>query len=125
MKYDMRELQHFFNNVTIRLSIYGWRLRFIPDSSEGYCWSSSKIIDLGEKCKEPKELLLHEIAHGMTCRFCNNPHNFDFWKVVDDLIRRFLPGHKYSKSMMIHRSFAGQGIYGIIYEVDDFLELAK
>jgi len=112
-----RELQHFFNNVTLRLSLYDWCLRFVPGSSEGYCWRLSKIIDLGEECKEPKELLLHEIAHAITCRFCNNQHNFTFWNVFDDLIRKFLPGHKLTKSMASFRSFACEGIYSVVYEV--------
>lgn len=110
-----KELIHFFNNVLIRLSLYGWQLR-LTDSSEGYCWKGRKIIDIGLNCRYPKELILHEIAHILTCRFCNQKHNFTFWKTFDDLVRRFLPESVGSESFRVHRSFASEGFYGKVYE---------
>ncbi len=85
---------HFFNNVIIRLGYYGWTLRLVPNSSEGYCWIHSKTIDIGEKFKDKKELIIHEISHIDTCRFCNNRHHKKFWKRYEDLMLRFLPDCK-------------------------------
>lgn len=83
-----RKLSHFFNNVMIRLSYHGWHLK-IDNSSEGYCWVKQKKITLGIKYKKPKELLLHEIAHINTSRFCNNRHNKSFWKRYEYLMYKF------------------------------------
>ena len=41
--------------------------------------------------KNIESLLLHEIAHIGTCRFCNNKHFITFWRRYEDLMRRFLP----------------------------------
>jgi len=109
-------LQHFFNNVMVRLSLYGWKLNLKEGSSEGYCWKHSKIIDIGIENANIKELILHEIAHINTCRFCNQKHNFDFWKCFEDLMRRFLPGVEISQAMKFHRLFASDGYYRIVYE---------
>lgn len=95
----------------IRLSHHGWRLNLKPFSSEGYCWLHSKTIDIGLDHPCPKELILHEIAHIGTCRFCNQKHNFDFWKLFEDLMRRFLPGVEISQSMRFHQSYASVGVY--------------
>ena len=106
MKIEEKKLLHFFNNVLVCLNLHGWKLRLETDSSEGYCWKGQKIIDLGLNHNCPKELMLHEIAHISTCRFCNHGHNFTFWKTFDDLVRRFLSGHVETESSKLHRSFA-------------------
>jgi len=87
----MHDLYHFFKNVMIRLGYHGWVLNLIPNSSEGYCWRNRKRIDIGTNSKSIKSLLLHEIAHIDTCRFCNNKHFITFWRRYEDLMRRFLP----------------------------------
>lgn len=109
-------LQHFFNNVTVRLGYYDWRLNLKMLSSEGYCWKHSKTIDIGLDNGNPKELILHELAHINTCRFCNQKHNFDFWKCFEDLMRRFLPGVEISQAMRFHQSYVSKGVYGVAYE---------
>ena len=111
-----KDLQHFFNNVIIRLSLYGWKLNLRKGSSEGYCWKHSKVIDIGLDNANPKELILHEIAHIGTCRFCNQKHNSDFWKLFEDLMRRFLPGAEISQPMGFHQSYASKDVYGKVYE---------
>jgi len=69
---------------------------------------------LGENVEDKKHLLLHEIAHIFTCRFCNNKHTTEFWKSYDDLRRRFLPGVD-SVSQVEHKKFMGKGFYGVKY----------
>ena len=41
----------------------GWTVRFIPNSREGFCWRSKKVIDIGIDNNNIIRLLLHEIAH--------------------------------------------------------------
>ena len=86
-----KQMNHFFNNVMHRLGYYDWDLRIRSNSSEGYCWRRDKTIDLGEDSKVWESLLLHEISHIDTCRFCNNRHHVEFWRRYEDLMRRFLP----------------------------------
>ncbi len=87
-----KQINHFFKNVMYRLGYYDWTLNIKPNSSEGYCWRKQKRIDLGEDTTDWKSLLLHEIAHIDTCRFCNNRHHKSFWRKYEDLIRRFYSG---------------------------------
>lgn len=93
-----RKFLQFFNNVMMRLGYYDWTLRIVPDSSEGYCWKGRKIIDIGEGNSNPRQLLIHEISHIGTCRFCNNKHHEFFWRRYRDLMRRFLPGEGIKQS---------------------------
>ena len=98
-----KQLLHFFNNVTIRLCIYDWKLVFINNSSEGQCHIREKTIYIGLCYNNHKELLLHEIAHIGTCRFCNNGHHIAFWKRFEDLMRKFLPNDTISESMQNYK----------------------
>ena len=82
-------ISHFFNNVKNSLGYYDWKLNFVIGSSEGHCWHKTKTIDIGLTCKDLELLVLHEISHIDTCRFCNNKHNITFWYRYEDLIRRF------------------------------------
>jgi hypothetical protein len=116
MNQENRELIHFFNNVMIKLCIYDWTLNLIEHSSEGYCWKNTKIIDIGLKNENIKELILHEIAHIRTCRFCNQKHNPSFWKTFLDLMRRFLPNEELSNSCKQHMKYSTIGFYSLKYE---------
>jgi len=116
MKYNKKELTHFFNNVTIKLGIYDWKVRFVEGSHDGYCWKRRKVVDVGTKNKNIKQLILHEIAHINTCRFCNQRHNMSFWKTFDELMRRFLPDEETSKSNKILRKYSSGGFYSLCYE---------
>lgn len=109
-------LQHFFNTVMIKLGFHGWSLRLRENSTEGYCWKGNRVIDVGLDNSNPEQLLLHEIAHCNTCRFCNQKHTFNFWKVFEDLMRRFLPGVEISEPMRRHQKWASEGIYSLVYE---------
>ena len=111
---EKEKIEHFFRNVLICLSLYNWSIRWVPNSLEGYCWKIRKVIDLGEDVEDKKHLLLHEIAHIFTCRFCNNKHTAEFWRSYDDLRRRFLSGED-SFSQVVHRKFVGDGFYSLVY----------
>lgn len=41
-------LHHLFVRVTDWLRVGGWRVRYVSDSREGYCWTHSKEIGIGE-----------------------------------------------------------------------------
>ena len=114
----VKDLQHFFNNITNQSGLYPvWKLRLKEGSREGYCWKRQRIIDLGLENKHTKELILHELAHTHTCRFCNNKHTKDFWNLFRDYMRRFQPGIKVSESMRSHMSFEQEGpFYSIKYD---------
>lgn len=86
-----KEICHFFKNIICRLGYCGWKLKIVYNSSEGYCWKWKRTIDIGIDNRDCKNLLLHEISHIDTCRFCNNKHHIEFWRRYEDLIRRFLP----------------------------------
>lgn len=111
-----KELKHFFNNTVIKLGIYDWKLNFKKNNSEGYCWKNKKIINIGLNCKEPYELILHEIAHINSCRFCNQKHNYNFWRLFKDLMRRFLPNEQISKTELNHMKYSTEGYYNLNYE---------
>jgi hypothetical protein len=112
-----RDLQHFFNNIKVRLGYYDWKLRIVSNSSEGYCWHHNKTIDVGENARDTKQLTLHEFAHVSTNRFCNDKHSPAFWKEYEDLLRRFLPGSKLGKSELHLKqlSMTSRRYYGLCY----------
>jgi hypothetical protein len=115
MHINIKKLQHFFNNTMIKLGFHGWKLKFVS-GSEGYCWLSRRIIEIGIDSWNPQELILHEISHIGICRFCNNKHNFDFWNRFGDLMRRFLPSKSWSGESLLHQTFTGAGFYHRVYE---------
>lgn len=104
-------IAHFFKNVMNVLKYYGWILRMVAKSSEGFCWRDTKTLDVGENAKNCKRLLLHEIAHINTSRFCNNKHNLIFWRRYEDLLRRFLP-----KTEIEKRYHENIGYYKVCYD---------
>ncbi len=104
-------LIQFFKNTMIKLNHHDWKLRFV---NESYCWENRKIIDIGLRVKNKKQMILHEIAHIRTCRFCNQKHNPDFWKYFDDLLKRFL-FEDICKEQLRHKKWSTKGKYGLIY----------
>jgi len=70
-----KKAEHFFNNIKIRLGYYDWQLAENAVPKEGMCHHHNKTITIGNEVKDYKYLILHEIAHIDTCRFCNHPHN--------------------------------------------------
>ncbi|MBA7707769.1 hypothetical protein ES703_116651 [subsurface metagenome] len=96
----------------IRLSYHGWKIEF---TYESFCWKRRKLITIGRKVKNKKQMILHEIAHIGTSRFCNQKHSFDFWKHFDDLMIRFLPHENICQMQIEHRKYASRGFYSLGY----------
>lgn len=107
-----KKLIHFFKNVIIQLGYYDWKIEFTHDS---YCWKYRKTITISDKVKNKKQMILHEVAHISTCRFCNQKHNYKFWKHFKDLMKRFLPSENMCQEQMAHRKFATKGKYSLVY----------
>jgi len=97
----------------IRLGYYDWKIKFRNDS---FCSKNQKLITISSKVKNKKQMILHEIAHIGTCRFCNQKHNYKFWKHFADLMRRFLPDEKIEEIQLNHRRFATEGRYSLVYK---------
>lgn len=119
MKY--KKAEHFFKNVLAWLRIYNWNIRWVENSTEGYCWKRSKLIDIGANLEEERlpQLILHEIAHIRTSRFSNNPHDRSFWREYDTLAKKFLPKLGISKSDSICRdALSGIAFYRVAYQND-------
>ena len=70
-----------------------------------------------------KALILHELSHVYICKFCNNKHNKNFWKVYEDMIRRFLPNYKLTESELRYKniSISTNSYYSIKYQEGIFL----
>jgi hypothetical protein len=86
--YSEKYYRQFFNNVIIKLGHYGWTIRFCKDY---YCWIKSKRIDIDLNYNgDVRQIILHEIAHIDTAKYCNQKHNLAFWKRLEYLTWRFL-----------------------------------
>lgn len=110
---ERRRVEHFFRNVLICLNIHGWRLRWIRNSSDGCCWRRLKVIDIGEKWMYKKEMVIHEVAHIRTCRFCRGNHTQDFWWEFDRLMRKFLPFDHLSEFTLSYRRIMSKENYSV------------
>ncbi len=68
----------------------GWSIRIKAESAEGYCWESSKTIDLGLLNSNPLRLLLHEIAHiGINPH--GNKHTQKWFDEYNALMNKYMP----------------------------------
>ena len=102
----------FFNNIMISLCYYDWKIKITNDS---YCNINKKIITINKNCKNMYQMILHEIAHIGTCRFCNQKHNPTFWKHFKDLLYRFLPNSYICTEQLNHKKYMTIGIYSKVY----------
>lgn len=104
---------HFFNNVMMFLGHHNWQVEFCKDS---YCWEYRKTITINtEYDGDLRQIILHEIAHIRTAKYCNQKHNPQFWKHLEYLIWKFLKT-KLDKNQIIHKSFMTEGYYGLCYK---------
>ena len=104
---------HFFNNVMARLGFHGWTLRPCKDS---YCWEKQKRIDYNPGYDgDPRQIILHEIAHIGTARFCNQRHNKAFWDRLEDLNSRFL-GKSLDGHQLKHKTYTSEGRKALCYD---------
>lgn len=115
---DIKKLYHFFNNVTIKLNIYNWKLILKEDSSEGFCSKKKKVIYIGLKYDgDLMELIIHEISHIRTCRFCNNKHNNTFWIEFENNMKKFMRNKKISNHWLEYKSIiSNTGFYRRCYQ---------
>ena len=108
-----RYLLSFFKNIMIALGYYDWSIRFCTDN---YCWIGSKIIDIDPAYNgDVRQIILHEIAHIDTARFCNQKHTPDFWKRLTYLTWKFLK-KDLDEHQKRHKEYMTIGLYKICYE---------
>jgi len=113
MKNDLKKYYHFFKNVTIQLGHPDWKIRFCNDN---YCWKDKKRIDIDVSYDgDVRQIILHEIAHIDTAKYCNQKHNPFFWKHLEDLIKKFLKC-ELDEHQKRHREYTTNGYYSIIYK---------
>ncbi len=99
---------HFFNNVMMYLRIYNWKIEF---STDNFCWKNKKVITINTNYEgDIKQIILHEIAHINTARFCNQKHTPQFWKHLEFLTEKFLK-KGLDKNQIYHRKFMTNGYY--------------
>jgi hypothetical protein len=109
---NQKECLHFFNNVIIHLGYYGWTIRFCGDN---YCWLGSKRIDIDLSYDgDVRQIILHEIAHIDTAKYCNQKHNPAFWKRMEYLTHRFLK-QDLDQNQKNHRLFMSDGYISLKY----------
>lgn len=112
---DMKkQIQHFFNTVMIKMNYHGWLLNIKP-GHDSYCWINLRRIDIGtEYTGNIRQILLHEIAHIGTARFCNQKHNAQFWKHLKGLMWYWIK-QPLDINQLRHKRSTGGGIYAICY----------
>ena len=112
---DTLVIRHFFTNLMALLGYYGWTLR-LKEGHDSYCWITSKTIDIGTAYEgNIRQIILHEIAHIGTAKYCNQKHNPQFWKHLEYLIARILKT-TLDDNQRRHREYCSQGRYAIIYK---------
>lgn len=100
----------------ICLGHYGWALE-ITNSSDSYCWLKDKKITLGILYDgDIRQILLHEIAHINTARFCNQRHNKAFWDHLEYLTRRFMKSSLDDHQLRHKEATEFSGFYRVVYD---------
>jgi len=103
----------FFNNVIIKLGYYDWTIRFCNDN---YCWLRSKRIDIDLSYDgDVRQIILHEIAHIDTAKYCNQKHNPAFWKRLEYLTWKFLK-QGLDENQKRHKQWMSNGYNSIKYK---------
>lgn len=107
------KLINFFNNVMIDLGYYEWTLNFCNDY---YCWIKEKRIDIDLSYKgDIRQIILHEIAHIDTAKYCNQKHNPPFWKRLKQLTYKYIK-KDLDEYQIRHEKFMSRGYYKICYK---------
>ena len=114
MKNKKRKIaESFFKNVMAQLGYYEWNIQFCSDS---YCWVKQKKITVDENYPgDIRQIILHEIAHINTAKYCNQKHNLDFWKRLSYLTRKFLK-NDLDQEQKNHREYFSIGFYNLSYK---------
>jgi hypothetical protein len=110
---EKKQLRHFFRNVTHYLGIDNWNIEFCHDS---YCWLNNRIITIDQDySNDLRQLILHEISHIQTAKYCNQKHNPDFWKMMERLTYKFMRC-PLDFQQQKHREYMSQGYYSLKYK---------
>ncbi len=97
----------------IRLGHHGWTIRFCNDN---FCWTNKKRIDINLSYSgDIRQIILHEIAHINTAKYCNQKHNLQFWKHLEFLTKKILK-KELDKNQINHKKFMTSGFYDLYYE---------
>jgi len=108
-------IHHFYTNVMAYLGYFGWILN-LKEGHESYCWKQSKRIDIGIAYDgDIRHVILHEIAHIGTAKYCNQKHNPQFWKRLEYLTAKILKT-SLDENQRKHREYCSEGHYAIIYK---------
>jgi hypothetical protein len=111
---QIHKLRNFFKNVMMTLNHHDWSINF-RNGSDSYCWKKNKKINIGlDYDGDIRQIILHEIAHIDTARFCNQKHNFQFWNQMEYFCRKFL-NQKLDKNQQNHKKYMSKGHFGIVY----------
>ena len=111
----IKDLHHFFKNVMLHFNHYRWVLS-LKEGHDSYCWINQKRIDIGVAYEgDLRQIILHEIAHIDTAKYCNQKHNPNFWKRVEYLVWKFLKTDLDENQLVHKRGSNSDGFYGIIY----------
>ena len=102
----------FFKNITTQLGYYDWTLCFCNDN---YCWINQKRIDVDLNYDgDIRQIILHEIAHIDTAKYCNQKHNPSFWKRLEYLTMKYLK-RDLDKNQKNHKKYMTIGRISLIY----------
>jgi len=96
------------------LGYYDWIINFCNSC---YCWHLHKRIDINLNYGgDIRQIILHEITHIDTAKYCNQKHNSQFWKRLEYLTWKFLKEDldKYQKK---HREYTSSGYYSLKYKI--------
>lgn len=113
MRINKKKLRHFFNNTMIDLGHYDWNIEFNGDN---YCWIHKKKITINIDLHNPKQSILHEIAHVDTAKYCNCKHNPQFWKRLERLTYRYLKQALEENELKMKDSTIGEGVHCLHYK---------
>ena len=62
-----------------------------------------------------RQIILHEIAHIDTAKYCNQRHNPQFWKRLEYLTNKFLK-KGLDKHQLKHKEYMTNGYYSLKYK---------
>lgn len=94
------------------LGHHDWTINFCNDY---YCWHFYKRIDIDLSYDgDVKQIILHEIAHIDTAKYCNQKHNPAFWKKLEYLTWKFLKTDL-DEHQKKHKEYMSVGYYSLKY----------
>lgn len=97
----------------VYLGHHGWKILFKRDS---YCWKRKKTITINSEYDgDIRQIILHEVAHIDTAKYCNQKHNPQFWKRLEYLTWKFL-NKRLDGIQLEHKQYMTNGIIGLCYK---------